>query len=198
MALNSDAVLKVGTGAFYTADVGTEMPDVADLLTPGDPWEHMGHTSLDEILNSTTEGGERTPLPSLQAPGGVRETVSAATRTYTINLLQFDTNTLKLFYGSNAEIDANGRIQIPETAIPTEAAWLFVFRDGSRVGALHAARTSIIGGEDFGISDTESLSRLALSITPMVADGDNSGSAITFQPPINVEELDNGDGGLGE
>lgn len=189
MALDSNAVLKVGTGAFYVADVGTEKPARAELLAPDElSWEHMGHTSIDDILSSATEGGERTPLPSLQAPGGVRNTISARTSTYNINLLQFDENSLKLFYGSNAVIDSDGAVAIPETPIDTEKAWLFVFRDGDRVGALHARRVSIIGGEDFSIADTESLSRLNLAITPMVMDGDTSGSPISFIPPFNVNE----------
>lgn len=188
MALNSNAVLKVGTGAFYTAPVGTAKPARDQLLTPGEDWEHMGHTSLDDILSSSSEGGERNVLPSLQAPTGVRTTVSARTDTFTINLLQFDEQSLKLYYGQNAVIETDGSVQIPETPIPTEAAWLFVFRDGDRVGALYASRTNIIRADDFAISDTESLSRLALSVTPMVEDGSDASSALSFTPPFNVKD----------
>src|SRR5690625_2033399 len=182
MALNSNAVLKVGTGAFYTAPVGTEKPARDQLLTPGEDWEHMGHTSLDDILSSSSEGGERNVLPSLQAPDGVRTSVSARTDTFTINLLQFDEKSLKLYYGANAVIDSEGAVEIPSTPVATEASWLFVFRDGDRIGGLYAPRASFIRADDFAISDTESLSRLALAVTPMEVDGTPSGSALTFIP----------------
>ena len=178
MALDNSAVLKVGTGDFYTAPIGSALP--ADLLTPGVAWEHMGHTSLDDILNSASEGGETTTLGSLQNRN-LRQSVASRTESYNINLLQFDPEALKLYYGSNTEVTGDGHVRIPQDPVPSELAWLFVFRDGERVGAIYAPKASFIRGDDFSISDTESLSRLNLRVTPLVHEGNNY--SVEFVPP---------------
>lgn len=179
MALDNNAVLKVGTGHFYTAPVGTALPP--DLRTPGDTWKEMGHTSLEDILNSSSEGGEATTLGSLQAPT-LRQSFSARTESYTMNLLQFDAESLRLYYGSNAVVTANGAVQIPQDPTPTEAAWLFVFYDGSVTGGIYAPKASIFRSDDLAISDTESLSQLPLQVTPLTHASNNW--AITFIPPV--------------
>lgn len=178
MALDNNAVLKVGTGHFYKAVPGTPLPP--DLRAPGAAWEHMGHTSLEDILSSSSEGGEATTLGSLQAPT-LRQSFSARTESYAMNLLQFDTASLKLYYGSNAVVTANGAVQIPQDPTPTEAAWLFVFYDGNVTGGIYAPKASIFRSDDLAISDTESLSSLPLQVTPLVHEGNSW--AITFIPP---------------
>lgn len=178
MALDNSAILKVGTGAFYTAEVGSELP--ANILEPGESWENMGHTSLEDILNSASEGGDQTTLASLQNRN-LRTTVAARTESFNINLLQFDSDSLKLYYGDNSEISPEGNVQIPTEPVPAERAWLFVFRDGDRVGAIYAPKASFFRGDDFAISDTESLTSLNLRITPLAIDGNKF--AIEFVPP---------------
>lgn len=178
MALNNEAVLKVGTGDFYTGEVGAELP--ADLLLPGAAFEHMGHTSIDDILNSASEGGESTTLGTLQNPN-LRQSVASRTESYNINLHQFDPKAMKLYYGANSVVTPEGHIRPAKSPVPTEASWLFVFRDGDRVGGIYAPKASFIRGDDFSISDTESLTRLNLRITPLVHDTNEY--AIEFIPP---------------
>src|SRR5699024_9397755 len=76
VALNNDATLVVKTGRFYIAPVGTEAP--TNLTAPGEPWEELGHTSVEDILSWATEGGEATTLGSLQSPS-LRTTSSPRT-----------------------------------------------------------------------------------------------------------------------
>lgn len=189
MALDNSAILKVGTGAFYTAEIGTELP--TSILEPGSPWENMGHTSLEDILNSASEGGDQTTLSSLQNRN-LRTTVAARTESFNINLLQFDSDSLKLYYGDNAVVTPEGSVRPAIEPVPAERAWLFVFRDGDRVGAIYAPKASFFRGDDFAISDTESLSRLNLRITPLAVDG--NAHAIEFVPPKAVTS-GGGDGG---
>lgn len=177
MALDSTAVVKVGVGHFYTAPVGTAIP--ADLTAPGGAWTHMGHTSVEDILASASEGGESTTLRSLQAKS-LRTVISPRTESFTMNLLQFDVPGLKLYYGSNASV-VNGNVEVPENPQPTERAWLVVFLDGHTVFGLHALKASFFRADDFAITDTENLSQLSLRISPLVADG--SVSTFTFLPP---------------
>lgn len=182
MALNDAAVLKVGVGHFYTAPIGTPIP--MDLRAPEAetaPWNHMGHTSIEDILSASSEGGETTTLRSLQNKT-LRQSVAARTEAYNMNLLQFDAESLKLYYGSNAVVTADGYVQIPQNPTPTEVAWLVVLLDGESVGGVYAEKTSIFRSDDLAISDTESLSQLPLRVTPLGLDANPH--AVTWIPPV--------------
>lgn len=163
MALNDLAVLKAGAGHFYTAPVGTAMP--TDLRTPGAAWTHMGHTSVQDILASKSEGGDVTTLRSLQNKS-LRQSIAPRTESFSMNLLQFDTAALKLFYGANAAVTTTG-VRAPQNPVPTEAAWLVVFIDGNSTSGIYAPKASIFRGDDFTVSDTENLAQLNLTVTPL-------------------------------
>lgn len=181
MAFNDATVLKVGNGYFYTADVGTARP--ADLLDVDAAWSTMGHTSLEDILTSNVEGGESTQLGSLQKRN-LKTSISGRIESFQVNLLQFDEDSLNLYYGANAVINPDGDVEIPDTPVPEERAWLFLFFDGTRVGGLYAPKASFISAEPFSISDTESLSQLPLTVTP-IQHGEAT-SAWRFIPPREV------------
>lgn len=164
MALDNDAVLKVGVGHFYTAPVGTAIP--ADLRNPGGSWTHMGHTSVQDILSASSEGGETTTLRSLQNKT-LRTTTAARTEAFIMNLLQFDEESLKLYYGANAVVDGDGYVEIPSTPVATEVAWLVVFYDGQTTAGVYAPKTSILRSDDLSVSDTENLVQLPVKVTPL-------------------------------
>lgn len=163
MAIDNTAVLKVGTGHFYTAPVGTAIP--TDLRNPGTPWVEVGHTSVQDILSASSEGGETTTLRSLQNKT-LRQTVAARTEAFIMNLLQFDTAGLKLYYGSNAAV-VSGRVRVPSNPVPTEVAWLVVFYDGQSTAGIYAPKVSIIRSDDLSVADTENLAQLSLKVTPL-------------------------------
>jgi hypothetical protein len=182
MALDNTAVLKVGTGHFYTAPIGTAVP--ADLRAPGGSWTEMGHTSMQDILASASEGGDITTLGSLQAKT-LRQSVASRTESYNMNLLQFDKDSLKLYYGANAVITGGGHVQVPQDAVPTEVAWLVVFYDGTTTAGIYAPKASIFRSDDLSISDTENLAQLPLKVTPLTYL--TNAFAIQFIPPIAVK-----------
>lgn len=172
MALDSTVVLKPGTAHFYTAPVGTEMP--TDLRTPGVEWEHMGHTSLEDILAASSEGGETSVLSSLQTRQ-LRTSTTSRTETFAVNLLQLDEGSAKLYFGSNAVISADGRVvSVPAEPQASELAWLCVMYDGQNDAGYFARKSEIIRGEDLSISDTESLTQLPVRITPLAVEGSTS------------------------
>lgn len=164
MALDNDAVLKIGVGHFYTATVGTALP--TDLRSPGAGWTEIGHTSVQDILTASSEGGDTTTLRSLQN-ATLRTSTAARTEAFTMNLLQFDSDSLKLYYGANATVDGDGNVQVPSNPVPTEVAWLVVFYDGSTTAGVYAPRVSIMRGDDLSLADTESLAQLSLKVTPL-------------------------------
>lgn len=57
MAKNDAATLVVDSGNYFIAPVGTAIP--ADLKAPEVAWENIGHTSIEDIFNtsSTTKVG---------------------------------------------------------------------------------------------------------------------------------------------
>ena len=178
MAFNSDSVLKPTRADFYWAKTGTPKPADIFGVIPS-PWDNMGHSSIEDILNVSTEGGEPTQLGSLQNTS-LRTSVSAAVRSFTVNFLQWDAPTLKMYYGANTEISADGTVRIPEQPLPSEGAWLAVLSDGDARGGFYATKCSAIGDGDFSISDTDSLAQLPIRFTPISVEG--AAHAFEFLP----------------
>lgn len=166
MAINDDATLTVGAGNYFTGAVDTAIP--VDLLLPGAPWENVGHTSLEDILNITSDGGDATTLGTLQNKS-LRTKYSTRTETLTFTVMQFDVASLKLFFGSNATVGPEGAVRNPINPVPTTAAFLAVFLDGDNVFGFHAPKAEIFRADDFAIADTENLAGLPLGVKPLVS-----------------------------
>lgn len=176
MSQNDNATLVIGSGNFFTAPVGTEMP--TDLLAPVSPWEAVGHTSLEDIFGVTSEGGEATTLGTLQNKS-LRTKYSPRQETMTFTLQQFDTKGLKLFYGANAPTLPNGLLGVPSDPQPTQAAFLAVFVDGDNHFAFYCPKAEIYRADDLSISDTESLAGLPLGVKPLVLGSNAYAYAVT-------------------
>lgn len=177
MALNDAATLIIDAGNYFTAPVGTPLP--IDLLTVSEAdWENIGHTSIDEILSASSEGGEKTILATLQAKS-LRTRTAPRTESFAVTLQQWDTASLKLYHGSNAVENADGTLGVPDTPTPTLCAFLAVFLDGDKVFAIYAPKAEIIRGEDISLSDTENLAGLPLQVTPLSHNGAKWPYAIT-------------------
>ncbi len=164
MALNDNATLVIGAGNYFTAVTGTALP--ADLLSPEVAWENVGHTSIEDILAISSEGGEATVLSTLQNKT-LRTKYSSRSETLAFTLQQFDEKSLKLFYGSNAPTLADGTIGVPTEPVPTTCAFIGIFVDGSNVFAFYAPKAEIYRGDDLAIADTESLAGLPLGVKPL-------------------------------
>jgi hypothetical protein len=208
VALNDNATLVIGSGNYLTAPVGTDLPD--DLLVPTSPWSSVGHTSLEDILSIASEGGEATTIGTLQNKS-LRTKYSARTETIALTLQQFDIAGLKLYYGSNAPVLANGTLGVPTDPTPTTAAFLAVFVDGENYFAIYAPKAEIYRADDISFGDTESLAGLPIGVKPMafgsntftyaitplgasVATGATAGSPGSFTPdgsvtPANIAAL---------
>ena len=169
MSINNDATLVVSGGHFYTADYSSASPVAlpTDLSAPGAEWTEVGHTSLDNIITMTSDGGDATVIGTLQNKT-LRTTYSPRTETIGFTLEQFDVAGLKLFYGSNATVGAGGEVQVPVDPTPTVASFLVVFKDGDNEFAFYAPKAEIYRGDDLAIGDTESLAGMPLSVKPMV------------------------------
>jgi hypothetical protein len=176
MSLNDNATLVIGSGNFFTAPVGTELP--TDLLAPVSPWENVGHTSLEDIFGISSEGGDATTLGTLQNKS-LRTKYSPRTETMAFTLQQFDTKGLKLFYGSNAPTLANGLVGVPQNPEVTTCAFLAVFVDGDNHFAFYCPKAEIYRADDMSLSDTESLAGLPLGVKPLVLGANEYTYAVT-------------------
>lgn len=184
MAINDNATLIIGAGNYFKAPVDSALP--SDLKQIAAPWENIGHTSLEDIFGMSSEGGEATAIGTLQNKS-LRTTYSKRTETITFTLQQWDTDGLKLFYGSNATVGANGELRVPTNPEPTTTAFLVVFIDGSNRFAFYAPKAEIYRGDDLSISDTESLAGLPLAVKPLASGTNQWTYAVTplgSTPPI--------------
>jgi hypothetical protein len=176
MALNDAATLVIGAGNYFTADPDTPLP--TDLLNPGADWENVGHTSIDDIFSLSSDGGEATVLSTLQNKN-LRTSYSVRTETMAFTVQQFDVDSLKLYYGSNAKVGASGELQVPVNPVPTTAAFLVVFVDGENHFAFYVPKSEIYRADDMAVKDTESLAGLPLGVTPMISGTNDYTYAVT-------------------
>lgn len=165
MALKNNATLVVGSGNFFTAPTGTSKP--ADLSAVAAPWEVIGHTTLEDIFSFSSEGGDETTLGTLQAKA-LRTTHAPRFESFGITVNQFDRRSLRLYYGSNAPLLADGSLGIPSDPTPTECAFLAVFVDSANYFGIYVPRCEIFRSDDVDVSDAESLVGLPLNIKPLV------------------------------
>lgn len=176
MALNDAATLVIGAGNYFTAPTGTAMP--ADLTAPGAAWTNVGHTSLEDIFAIASEGGEATVLGTLQNKS-LRTKYSARTEKMTFTVQQFDEDSLKLYYGSNAPTLPDGTLGVPTEPVPTTCAFLVIFIDGANEFAFYVPKAEIYRADDVSLSDTESLAGLPLGVTPLQYQTNNWTYAVT-------------------
>lgn len=166
MALDDNAVMVPGKGYFYVAPLGTTMPTGS---TPADPWINVGHTSRDEPLTISREGGDRTTLGSWQNEA-LRERVEPVSYRLAFRCLQYDSLALSLFYGGGSVDATTNRFQVPKTPTPQEYALYVVIVDGGNTWDRHFPKSGILGNDDEEF-DVEQLAGMPVSATIL---GDSS------------------------
>jgi hypothetical protein len=164
MPLNDDATLSVGTGRFYLGPVGTDYP--ADPLAVPNVWTDVGHTALEEFLTFEAEGGEPTVLATLQNKS-LRTVYSARQESINLTLHQFDRAALRWFNGANSVDLPNGLIGVPDSPVPTEAAFLAVLVDGLHHFAIWGPKVEVMRVDNPSMGDGETLAGLPIGIKPM-------------------------------
>ena len=165
MALNDNATLIVDSANYFVAPAGTVLP--ANFASIAALWENIGHTDLDEVIGFSSEGGESEVKGTLQNRK-LRTKRSTQTDKMRINLQQFDQAGLKLFYGSNSEVNATtGAVRKPDSPEPTRKAFLAVFYDGANALYDYCPLVEIIGGDAMELADAEEFASLPLDLTPL-------------------------------
>lgn len=169
MAFNDDATLIATYGTLFYAPVGTALPaggakefqlnsDTIPVSAggSGNAWKNLGHTSADNKISFSFDGGDATTHNSW-ARKNLRTTYADSTCTITAKSLQLDGDTLKLIYNGT---DEDGGVGVDITKKPQTFSLFLLAQESAdddsdiRFGALfRKVSVTFDGGPDFSGDD---------------------------------------------
>jgi hypothetical protein len=159
MAFNSGATIIPGKGTVLVADPDTLAPtnyltlDPTGSLTSGAPgWAALGHTSRENNVSLSKEGGDVTTKGSWWEEI-LRSDRAATNWTVTVNSIQIDALTLGLAFGGGTLDTVAGSFDVGEIVPQNKALFILVVDTlGNRL-ALYIPNTSVSIGDapEFGI-----------------------------------------------
>lgn len=135
MAIDKKALIIPGKGTVFHAPVGTPMPTIGEGdtsplqqfsltgATPPTPWVNIGHTSKDNTIKFTRDGGDTTQIDTF-LEDAVDETRESVTWGLSVNSVQFSGDALDLAFNGDGDIASANGYSVPTSADPQEAALL--------------------------------------------------------------------------
>lgn len=168
MSLTDGAVFVPGTGFIYLADA--ETPEPANLTAPASPWANMGHTSVDDGLTITRDGGDSNVLGTWQN-NALRERKDPAVFAILIHALQVDQSIFSLYFpGGDASVP--GRYGVTNTTDTAEKALYVRIVDGANEAGLYVPKVSVSSDDDIEV-DVEKFLSFPLRATVLQVSGSN-------------------------
>lgn len=168
MALNDNAVYIPGTGRMYVAPAETVKP--TSLTAPASPWEELGHTSRDDGLTITRDGGDSEVLGTWQN-AALRERRDPTTYAITMFLQQVDNTTLGMYFGGG-DASVAGEFGVNVVGGTTQQALYVRIIDGANEVGLYVPKVSIAADDDIEI-DVEGFLSLPVRCTVLGVTGEN-------------------------
>ena len=168
MAITDAAVVVPGTGYIYLAPALTAEP--ASLTAPAAPWANLGHTSRDDGLTITRDGGDSEVLGTWQNPS-LRERKDPTTFAITLTAHQVDNTVLGLYFGGGDAAVAN-QFGVNATTGTTSKAMYVRIVDGANEVGLYLPKVSISSEDDVEI-DPEGFLAFPLRATVLQVSGSN-------------------------
>jgi hypothetical protein len=165
VAVNDNALVIPGKATVFHAPKNTALP--ANPLTAfnlgsntvATGWRNLGHTSKDNTVAFSRDGGDSTSIDTYLADS-VRTIYSSVSWSLAIPALQFDEDVLDLAF--NGDFAADGGYIIPGSATATDAALFLLFQDGTGKLGFYIPATSVTLAEPPSFSP-ESFIELPLS-----------------------------------
>ncbi|MBN6777433.1 hypothetical protein JRG19_02565 [Pseudoclavibacter alba] len=157
MALDANSTFIPGRGTVFVAAPDTVFPDYK-TIKPEDPttytgWECLGHTSRENTVELTVDGGEAETKGSWWSPN-LRTTRTPRVFGGSVKSLQMDQTTLELaFPGGRVE---NGAFIVPSNAGDVEKAIFILSEDqtGDRMGiGIYRASLSLADAPTFDVEN---------------------------------------------
>ena len=168
MALDDAAVIIPGTGYVYTAPVGTAAP--TDFENPESPWEDLGHTSIEDGLTITKDGGDSNILGTWRNPS-LRDRRDPVNFAVTIHLLQLTNETLAFYFGGG-DTSVDGVFGVNLITQPQERAMFIRIVDGEVSAPLFIPRVSLASDDDVEV-DVENFLAFPVRATVLGVTGSN-------------------------
>lgn len=173
MTADATALVVPGHGTVFKAPANTEMPAgglaaFSLLGTVPTGWISLGHTSTDNTVAFSTDGGDATKLGTwLQ--DGVRTVYAATDWSLGVNTLQVDKDNLDLAY--NGAFDDDGGYIVPGSNSGLDTALFVLCQDGTGQLGFYIPNTSTKLGDAPSI-DTEKFFETPLTAAINAADPD--------------------------
>lgn len=168
MALNDNAVILPGTGYLYVAPAETAVP--ASLTSPASPWENLGHTSREDGLTITRDGGDSEVIGTWQNPS-LRERRDPTTFAITAFLQQVDNTVLEMYFGTG-DVSVADEFGVTSTTGTTSKALYVRIVDGSNSVGLYVPKVSIAAEDDVEV-DVEGFLSFPVRMTVLQVSGSN-------------------------
>ena len=168
LALTDSAVYVPGTGFIYLAPAETVRP--ASLTSPSAPWVNLGHTSRDDGLTITRDGGDTEVLGTWQNPS-LRQRVDPTTYAITLTAHQVDNTVLSLYFGGG-DVSVTDTFGVDSTTGTTEQAMYVRIVDGASEVDMYLPKVSITSDDDMEI-DPEGFLSFPLKATVLQVTGSN-------------------------
>jgi hypothetical protein len=168
VALTDAAVYIPGTGHIYVAPSGTAIP--GSLTSPASPWDELGHTSRDDGLTITRDGGDSEVLGTWQN-ASLRQRVDPTTFAITLTAHQVDNTVLGFYFGGGDATVANTFGVTSATGTSERAMYVRII-DGTNEVGLYLPKVSITSDDDMEI-DPEGFLSFPLRATVLQQSGQN-------------------------
>lgn len=168
MALLDSAVIIPGTGQMYLAPAETVKP--ASLTAPAAPWVNLGHTSSEDGLTITRDGGDSEVLRTWQN-SALRERRDPSTFAITAFLHQVDNTVLELYFGAG-DISVANEFGVTSASTTTLRAFYVRIIDGAAEVDLYVPKVSIAAEDDVEI-DVEGFLAFPVRATVLQVTGSN-------------------------
>lgn len=168
MALNDSSVIIPGTGFMYLAPA--EEPQPASLTAPAAPWENLGHTSREDGLTITRDGGDSEVIGTWQNPS-LRERRDPSVFAITAFLHQVDNTVLELYFGAGDTATA-GEFGVTSVTGTTEKALYVRIVDGANEVGLYVPKVSVAAEDDVEV-DVEGFLAFPVRATVLQVTGSN-------------------------
>jgi hypothetical protein len=168
VALTDSAVLIPGAGQVFTAPAETAIP--ASLTAPAAPWENLGHTSREDGLTITRDGGDSEIIGTWQNPS-LRERREPTNFAITCFLHQVDNEVLEMYFGPG-DVDTADQFGVTSAVATIERALYVRIIDGSNSASLYVPKVSISSEDDVEV-DVEGFLAFPVRMTVLQVTGSN-------------------------
>ena len=168
MALIDSSVILPGTGFLFTAPAETPQP--ASLTAPASPWVNLGHTSREDGLTITRDGGDSEVLGTWQNPS-LRERRDPSTYAITAILHQIDNNAMEMYFGPG-DVSVAGEFGVTSVTATTEKALYVRIVDGLNEVGIYVPKVSIASDDDVEV-DVEAFLGFPIRATVLQVTGSN-------------------------